>query len=173
MSELQDPKATSRPPQLLDWFAVAAFSALIVSGQLVERGNNRILCYVGAACLILGPVFFIPPFILLKKHGQTDHGSPYFDTNVPVDRGLYAVVRHPQYLGYILLALGFMLLSQHVLTVTLGAIAIFFFYLHTLREEVFCIRHLGRGYDDYCKRVPRFNAVSGTIRYLVRKRRPE
>jgi protein-S-isoprenylcysteine O-methyltransferase Ste14 len=173
MSDSQNSNTNPRPPQILDWFAVAAFGSLILSSQVCERGSSRLLRCVGVVCLVLAPAFFIPPFILLKKHGQTDRGRPFFDTNIPVDRGLYAVVRHPQYLGYILVTVGFVLLSQHVATALLGAIAIVFFYLHTLKEEGFCMHHLGRGYEDYCRRVPRFNVVKGIMRHLVRTRRAE
>ncbi|UCG85189.1 MAG: isoprenylcysteine carboxylmethyltransferase family protein [Gemmatimonadota bacterium] len=170
MSESADTEKETRRPQLLDWSAGAAFLALIVLDRFIERGGSRLLYRLGIICLLAAPVLFIPPFVLLKKHGQVDAGRSFFCTKVTVDRGLYAVVRHPQYLGYILLALGFMLLSQHLATLSLGAIAIICFYLYTLEEEQFCVRRFGVAYEEYCRRVPRFNIVSGVIRYLVRKR---
>jgi protein-S-isoprenylcysteine O-methyltransferase Ste14 len=169
----KDNGSSARPLQLLDWFAGAAFLALVVADRFVERGSSRVLASLGIACLVLAPVFFVPPFLLLKKYGQADDGRPFFETKVAVDRGLYAVVRHPQYLGYILLVFGFMLLSQHLITILLGAIAVLLFYLYTIREEDYCGRQLGSAYRDYCKRVPRFNAVSGMVRYLMRQRRHE
>jgi protein-S-isoprenylcysteine O-methyltransferase Ste14 len=160
---------TSRP-QLLDWLAGVALLALIVSDRFLERGTNPILRVLGLLSLILAPVFFLPPFVLLKRHGHVEDGRPFYDTEVAVDRGLYAVVRHPQYLGYIFLTMGFVLLSQNVVTFSFGAVAIVLFYVYTLREEEFCVRHLGSAYEDYCKRVPRFNVMIGMIRYLMRKR---
>ena len=144
--------------------------ALIVSDRLVERGTNPVLRVLGVLSLILAPVFFLPPFVLLKRHGHVEDGRPFYDTKVTVERGLYAVVRHPQYLGYILLTLGFVLLSQHIVTLSLGAVAILFFCLYTLGEEEFCVQQLGTLYQDYCRRVPRFNVVIGMIRYVMRKR---
>ena len=173
MNLAKDNGSSAPPPQLLDWFAGAAFLALILSDRFLERGSSRILSGLGIACLLLAPVLFIPPFLLLKKHGQVDDGRPFFETKVAVDRGLYAVVRHPQYLGYIFLVVGFMLLSQRFITILLGAIAVFFFYLYTIREEDSCGRQFGSAYQAYCKRVPRFNAVSGMIRYLERQRHRE
>ena len=144
--------------------------ALIVSDRFVERGTNPVLRVLGVLSLILAPVFFLPPFVLLQRHGHVEDGRPFYDTEVVVDRSLYAVVRHPQYLGYIFLTMGFVLLSQNVVTLSFGVVAIVLFYVYTLREEEFCVRYLGSAYEDYCKRVPRFNVMIGMIRYLMRKR---
>jgi protein-S-isoprenylcysteine O-methyltransferase Ste14 len=147
-----------------------ALSALIVLDRFVERGTNPVLRVLGVLSLILAPAFFLPPFVLLKRHGHVEYGRPFYDTKVTVERGLYAVVRHPQYLGYIFLTLGFVLLSQHIVTLSLGAVAILFFCLYTLGEEESCVQQLGTAYQEYCRRVPRFNVVIGMIRYVMRKR---
>ena len=88
-----------------------------------------------------------------------------------VERGPYAIVRHPQYLGYILLVLGIVLLSQHPLTVLLGVIAVGSLYVYTVLEERHCERRIGADYRAYLRRVPRFNFLLGLVRLIVRRRR--
>ena len=169
MADSTTSKSVPRP-QLLDWCAAVTFVALLIANGFIGSGSNRVLRTLGATLLLLSPFLFVPPFFLLKKYGSADEGGSFFDTNATVDRGVYAVVRHPQYLGYMLMVLGFALLSQHVLTATIGAAAILFFYLHTVKEDQFCRENLGEGYREYAGRVPRFNLVLGTIRYFRRKR---
>jgi protein-S-isoprenylcysteine O-methyltransferase Ste14 len=139
---------------------------LLIADRILVRGDSSVLHTLGVLALLVGPVFFVPPFFLLQKHGDTRKPGPYYATTKVVDRGLYAIVRHPQYLGYALIAAGFALLSQRATTVALGGGAVVFFYLHTLREEAHCVKHLGERYRTYMQQVPRFNALRGTYRYL-------
>jgi protein-S-isoprenylcysteine O-methyltransferase Ste14 len=138
--------------------------ALLITDRLIARGDNALLHALGIVALLLSPAFIVPPFFHLPKYGRSAAGT-YYATRWVVDRGLYAVVRHPQYLGYALMAAGFALLSQHVVTVTLGAGAIATFYIHTLHEEAFCAKRFGEQYRTYMQRVPRFNAVRGLWLY--------
>ena len=110
-----------------------------------------------------------PSFVLLKKYGQVSEGDTYMHTTTVVDQGLYAVVRHPQYLGYILLSGGFALVTQHWLTALLGIAALAGFYVQAMAEERYCIARLGLSYEHYMRRVPRFNAILGIARTLSGK----
>jgi protein-S-isoprenylcysteine O-methyltransferase Ste14 len=89
-------------------------------------------------------------------------------TRTIVDQGLYAITRHPQYLGYMFLACGFALLSQHSQVFLLAALGVTFFYLQALKEERYCLARLGEAYSQYLRRVPRFNIVLGIVRLLQR-----
>ena len=89
-------------------------------------------------------------------------------TDAVVDQGLYAITRHPQYLGYIFLACGFALLSQHWAAFLLAAAGSTFFYLQAVREERSCFARFGEPYEQYLWRVPRFNIVLGIVRLLQR-----
>jgi protein-S-isoprenylcysteine O-methyltransferase Ste14 len=151
--------------------AAGAFVALLVVDHFVPRGTNRVLHLFGTVALLLSPLFMFLPFYLLKRHGAPGDGARFFQTTRVVDRGIYAIVRHPQYLGYILLVLGFALHSQHYLTATIAGTAILLFYLQSIHEEQFCTKKLGDEYVAYMKRVPRFNVLSGSLGYLVRRRR--
>lgn len=152
------------PPKLYAWLASLVTISLIVVTQFLPRGGNPVLRGAGVLVLLLAGVFIFVPFYLLARHGGKDGGT-YMQASVVVDRGLYAITRHPQYLGYILLACGFALLSQHWVALLLAAIGATFFYLQALREERYCLAQFGKPYEQYLWRVPRFNIVLGMIRF--------
>ena len=159
----------SRSPQLFGWLASALALAVLVLQLLLDGGESKPLSYLGVAILVLAVLFIFPPFVLLRQHGHVEARHQYMETHYVVDRGVYGVIRHPQYLGYMLLVLGFMLLSQHPLTSALGCVSIAFFYLQASQEERFLVSHLGVQYREYCKRVPRFNVIAGIVRYVLRR----
>lgn len=158
------------PPKLLAWLASLATILLLIATLFLERGDNAPLRVAGAALLALSGVFIFAPFLLLSRHGRGQRGATYMQTRTVVERGLYAITRHPQYLGYALLACGFALLSQHWLAVLLAAAGTICFYLQAMQEEAYCLSQLGEPYEQYLGRVPRFDIVLGLIRLLRRGR---
>ena len=107
------------------------------------------------------------PFFTLRRHGGALPGESYMMTTTVVDRGIYAVVRHPQYLGYMCLNVTFMLVSPHWLIILAGSSAIMLLYLYALQEEKRLIRKFGSAYREYIDRVPRFNIIGGIARTVV------
>jgi protein-S-isoprenylcysteine O-methyltransferase Ste14 len=154
---------------IFDWFAAATVVALLIVDLVIERGTSTGLYVAGTVALLCSIAFFVPPFYLLKKHGEVERGRSYFETNTVVDRGVYGIVRHPQYLGYILLLLGFTLRCQRISATLLGVIGVLLFYLQAVWEERFCVEQLGAKYEAYQKKVPRFNFALGVVRYLKRQ----
>ena len=155
-----------RRPQAADWVAALATVGLLAASQFVERGDNALLKYLGLAAFALAVLFMFGPFFHLSRHGQVEEGRSFVYTTTVVDRGLYAIVRHPQYLGYCLLALGFALVKQHPITLGLALVGITFFYVQMVSEERFLLKELGAEYEAYMKRVPRANIVLGIYRRL-------
>ena len=162
---IRDVDRRPEPPKLYAWLASGAIVSLIVVTQFLPRGGNPVLRGAGVLVLLLAGVFIFWPFYLLAKYGGKG-GQTYMQASVVVDRGLYAITRHPQYLGYILLACGFALLSQHWVAALLAAVGATFFYLQAVKEEGYCLAQLGEPYEQYLRRVPRFNIVLGTVRLL-------
>jgi len=163
-------RKSERSPDAFDWAASLIFVIIVIVSQYLERGDNPFVRFLGLVVIGLACVFFFPPLFLLRRHGGAGEGQHPMDTRVVVDRGLYAVVRHPQYLGYMLLILGFICLFQNLVVGVLGAAAIVLFYGQAVREERYCIRKFGQEYENYAQRVPRFNAVLGIVRLLARRR---
>ena len=153
-------------PKLFAWLASVTTVFLIIVTQFLPRGGNSYLRGMGVFVLLLAGVFIFAPFYLPSRYGGTKAARAYMQTGTVVDRGLYAITRHPQYLGYIFLACGFALLSQHWVAVPLTGAAATFFYLQAVREESYCLAQLGEPYALYLRRVPRFNIILGIFRLL-------
>jgi protein-S-isoprenylcysteine O-methyltransferase Ste14 len=155
-----------RPPKLFAWIASVVTISQIIVTQFLPRGDNPYLRGAGVFVLVLAGVFIFIPFFLLVKHGRGEDGRTYMQTRAFVDQGLYTITRHPQYLGYVFLAWGFAALSQHWVAVLLAALGTTLFYVQAVREERYCLSQLGEPYEQYLRRVPRFNFILGIVRLL-------
>lgn len=149
-----------------------AAAATIVGAVIVGSGPVRPLRIAGALVgLAALPLAFLP-FHTLRRHGRTAAGESYMATTAVVDRGVYGIVRHPQYLAYTLFMAAFSLLSQHAVVVGMAIVAVVLLYRTALAEERECSARLGHAYDAYCRRVPRFNAVAGVARRVRDRKDP-
>jgi len=155
-----------KPPKLLAWLAAVVTVTLVIAAQFLPRGDNPVLRGTGVFVLLLGGVFIFTPFYLLSKHGGGKADRTYMQAGKVVDQGLYAITRHPQYLGYMFLGCGFALLSQHRAAVLLAIVGNLLFYLQAVLEERYCLTQFGEPYAQYLRRVPRFNILLGILRIL-------
>jgi protein-S-isoprenylcysteine O-methyltransferase Ste14 len=160
------------PPRLFALVASLAIVLLLIARFFLEGGEFVFLRGAGVVLLALSCVFIFAPFFLLARHGQRQGGGTYMQTGGVVERGLYAIIRHPQYLGYMLLACGFALLSQHWLAILLAALSSTCFYLQALAEEKYCLAQFGAAYEQYLQRVPRFNVLLGIVRLIRTGEKP-
>jgi protein-S-isoprenylcysteine O-methyltransferase Ste14 len=122
----------------------------------------------------LAPVFGVSslflafwPMFTMRRYGRAQPGESYMQATSVVDRGLYAVVRHPQYLGYMCLNVTFMLISPHWLIILVGSLAMMLFYLYAHQEEKRLIKKFGGAYQEYMSCVPGFNIIGGMARRVV------
>jgi len=94
-------------------------------------------------------------------------GKSVAPTTRLVDRGVYGLVRHPQYLGGILaLFVTTLLWYPHWLFGLLGAMGIITIYMGTVKEEERLVGKFGEDYEIYMDKVPRLNIVAGIIRQV-------
>ena len=68
--------------------------------------------------------------------------------------GVYSIVRHPQYLGWILAHIGMSFLLSVWYSMLFTPILIAAIYMISKKEEDELIREFGRDYEDYQKEVP-------------------
>jgi protein-S-isoprenylcysteine O-methyltransferase Ste14 len=140
---------------------------LIITNLVTDRGSIVLLRVIGLAFLLSSPLLFIPPLIFLAKVGKPDEGQTYMETSVIVRQGPYRIVRHPQYLGYMLLNLGFMLLGQSWVAIGFAALSIGSFIALAVEEEKQLHARFSEGYAEYCQDVPRFNVIVGLLRHEI------
>ncbi len=164
-------KSNPQPPQFFAWLASVNTISLIIASQFLARGGNPYLRYTGVSVLMVAGVFIFTPFYLISKHGSIKHGQTYMQARIVVDRGLFSITRHPQYLGYILLACGFAMLSQHWAVVLLAITSTIFFNLQAVNEETYCLAQFGEPYTRYLRRVPRFNVILGAVRQFQSRKK--
>lgn len=71
-------------------------------------------------------------------------------------RGIYRVVRHPQYFGVMMLHIGFSLVFGSLYNMLYSPIMFFAMYLKAVIEEDYLKRVFGRRYEECFRGVPRF-----------------
>jgi protein-S-isoprenylcysteine O-methyltransferase Ste14 len=71
-----------------------------------------------------------------------------------IKSGVFGIVRHPIYLGSILIFLSFVILSLSLVSLIIWFVIIVFYYFICRYEEKLLIRRLGKKYRDYMKEVP-------------------
>lgn len=150
------------------YFALGAAATLflIVGSLLITPIESLLLKIAGITAVPLALVFMFAPFYYLKKYGQVESQKSVVHTTQVVDHGVYAIVRHPQYLGYMLLNVGLALINWHGVTAAAAALATLFFYAQAVQEEKYCHQQMGTAYKSYCRRVPRFNFLLGTWKWM-------
>ncbi len=105
-----------------------------------------------------------------RRKGAAPKGESLVHTTALVDTGIYALIRHPQYLGFMLFVLALILMCQHWASVIPGFLGLALFYVDVLKEERMSQKKFGDKYGRYMERVPRMNILVGVLRVL-RKRR--
>lgn len=70
--------------------------------------------------------------------------------------GPYARVRHPQYGGFVLILLGFLLQWPTLLTLLMFPVLVYMYYRLALREERDAEEAFGAAWREYAARTPRF-----------------
>ena len=96
--------------------------------------------------------------------GRVSKGKSYIHTTKLVDTGIYPIVRHPQYVTFILWAIAGMLLFQQWIVVLLGIPILPWTYIDLIRADKDAIEKFGDDYKAYMKKIPRANFLLGIIR---------
>ena len=144
---------------------VLAVGQVLLAVILYDPEGNVPVINLGWGVMMLSAVFGWLPVLTFRRKGRVQ-GRSYVHTTMLVDSGVYAIVRHPQYLAGVLISLALAMISQHWAVAAVGAIAAVVYYRTTFDEEQASIEKFGQEYIDYMKRVPRMNFVLGIIRLL-------
>ena len=145
---------------------IALYGILIISSiALYNSANLKVLLYLGWITLALGFVFILGASQARKKeHIEKDIGKESL-----VESGMYAFVRHPGFLGHVLVISALTLISQYWISLIIGIILIGLLYLAMIEEEKRNIEKFGSAYRDYIEKVPRINLLIGIIKQTRRK----
>jgi protein-S-isoprenylcysteine O-methyltransferase Ste14 len=141
--------------------------ANIVLNIFVKHEASLIwLKYVGAFFLIPVIILWPLPFFTLRKYGNISASGSFLATTQLVEKGIYKLVRHPQYLSFMLLNAGMALINQDIITIVISVLSIGFLFAGVKEEEQILIDQFGEEYTAYQKRVPSINIFTGIFRLL-------
>jgi protein-S-isoprenylcysteine O-methyltransferase Ste14 len=151
---------------------VLIIAQITLSFLLHNPTGSRALRMAGWIVGVVTGIFGVLPVITLRRKGDVPKGQDYTRTAVLVDSGIYAVVRHPQYLSFMLFSLFLILIAQHWLTTVIGIAAMALVYVGIVPAADWAnVEKFGADYKPYMERVPRVNFVAGIIRLLRRRKR--
>jgi protein-S-isoprenylcysteine O-methyltransferase Ste14 len=93
---------------------------------------------------------------ILKLRKQFTYTITKIENHELVETGLYKIIRHPGYLGQLIIFLGTSVCLSNWLSVLLMIIPVLAGYLNRINvEEKFMVEQLGQKYLDYRKRTKR------------------
>jgi len=136
---------------------------------LVNPAALEVLQYVGWTIWAVSIILICLPIFILRRKDSVEEEKDFTHTKVLVDSGIYAVVRHPLYLGWLLMYLAVIFWGQQWLIAIIGAFGIACVYLISRQEDSRLVEKFGDDYKCYMRSVPRMNLLAGIIRLLRRR----
>ena len=109
---------------------------------------------------IISSVLIFGGFILLAKAWTVLHEAQK-NHNLATS-GLYARIRHPQYVGFVAILLGFLFQWPTILTVVMFPILVLMYARLAIVEEREMMKQFGDEYTRYAARTPRFVPTLGS-----------
>ena len=103
---------------------------------------------------LLSTVFMVAGFWLLSAAWQVLYTAQR--TGTVARTGAYARVRHPQYVGFVLIMVGFLVQWPTVVTLTMFPVLVFMYTRLARREEREALSEFGESYVAYMREVPAF-----------------
>lgn len=158
-----------RGNMILSGVAGACTVAQIVLTFVLPGRGLEAVRIVGYCLWVLAALLGIGPVLAFRRRGGVAKGKGYIHTTRLVTTGLYAVVRHPQYLSFHLVNASLACMSQHWLVVCLGAVSIALNAFTLSDADESCVRKFGEEYRRYMSRVPGLNLPLGVYGLLRRR----
>ena len=141
------------------WWVVGQFVLLGLVALLPHRGPRWPRVLVWGARLVALPVLGVGGWLVASAPDALgDNLTPFprpRPTATLVREGIYAEVRHPIYGGFMLLALGWALLTANTLRLGVVGALVALFRAKARREEVWLTERFAE-YAAYREEVPRF-----------------
>jgi protein-S-isoprenylcysteine O-methyltransferase Ste14 len=142
---------------------IAQFALMwVVDGSVHIPG----LDWLAWAVWLCGISLLALSMLTLRGRGRVPEGRSCVETVALVDTGLYALVRHPLYLGWLLMYAVVPLFKPNALLAVLGMAGIVCVVWFTLQEEALLLDKFGDSYRSYMQTVPRYSFLAGSVRYL-------
>jgi protein-S-isoprenylcysteine O-methyltransferase Ste14 len=158
------PKFRIWPPPKKDswqqWASWTLFTIVMFGVPLIglldfqSLGNSHWLQFLAGSCL-----FVIGLGIDLWGTKTLSAQQSLGDKVKIITSGPYRYTRNPQYVGFIILYSGIILIAWSFMALVTGVFAISLFFIIPFSEEPWLRQQYGKPYEEYCKMVPRFVGV--------------
>lgn len=116
---------------------------------------------IGWVILGIGALFVVLSIFMLRRKGVSKI----------IDSEVYGVVRHPMYIGGMVMFFSHIFFGQNLIVVISSIVGIVCCYLIILSADQRNIEKFGDDYRTYMANVPRMNFLLGIIRLLRRRNR--
>ncbi len=121
-------------------------------------GWHWIYFLIGCLSLVTGSIITIWGITTLSEHQSLGLKGKI------ITDGPYRYSRNPQYLGFIILYSGLILMTFSFMVLVTGLMIIALFFILPFSEEPWLLGEYGKAYEDYCAKVPRFIGINSKKR---------
>ena len=142
---------------------ITLYISLITSSIIFYNSANL------ATLLYAGWVIFACGLAILVISSQARRRAHQVKETL-IQSGIYAYVRHPEFLGHMLIITSLTLMAQHPISVAIGVVLLLLLCIEIVEEDKRNIEKFGDAYRDYMRKVPRINLLAGIIK-SARERR--
>ena len=164
------PSWTRRDAILMSAETILFIVQVVLCFLFYNWAGLNLLLYLGWIVLVIAMFLCWRARVAFETRGQSPEKESWLRTTAVVDNGVYAVIRHPMYLAFMLIFFALACISQHWLSVILGAIGALMIYNDMRREEKGNVAKFGEDYLRYMHQVPRMNFVLGIVRLMQRRK---
>jgi protein-S-isoprenylcysteine O-methyltransferase Ste14 len=129
-------------------------SFIIASTKLGRMYNWNTFFTIGSLLILSGLIIRVTSILKLRQ--QFTYTVTKIENHELIETGLYKVIRHPGYLGQLIIFLGISVCLSNWISILLMMIPVLFGYLNRIKvEEKFMVEQMGQKYIDYRKRTKR------------------
>jgi protein-S-isoprenylcysteine O-methyltransferase Ste14 len=142
------------------WLLIISISAgfwlsfIVASTKIGRIYHWNTFFVIGAFLAIIGLIIRVTSILTLKH--QFTYTVTKIENHELIETGLYKIIRHPGYLGQLIIFLGISVSLSNWISILLMIIPVFLGYLNRINvEEKFMVKHLGQKYLDYKSQTKR------------------
>jgi protein-S-isoprenylcysteine O-methyltransferase Ste14 len=129
-------------------------SFIIAATRIGRIYHWNIFFVIGSILALTGLIIRVTSILQLKQ--QFTYTVTKIENHELIETGLYKIIRHPGYLGQLIIFLGISTCLSNWLSILLMIIPVLLGYLNRINvEEKFMVEQMGQKYLDYKKRTNR------------------
>lgn len=167
----------NRPTAIEDSPTLSSLFTLLSAGMLLLFANFIMILFsnpepaltwpedAGVILWMTGFTLWLVTAVTMRKSiKRKKKAGEYMEVENLIKTGIFSVVRHPQYLGFIFFNIGFIGITQEIFPSALAVVSIVLIVVGVRREEKELEEKFGNKYQKYKQKTPAFNIFLGVFR---------